>query len=140
MKYTRGERNNNPGNIRISSVRWQGEVTGKDKSFCSFSSPTMGIRALARVLLTYYRKYKLDTVACIIDRWAPTVENDTEAYVKSCCVQMCVDKDTPLKLTSYATLKSLVIAIIKHENGRIIYPDSIISDGVSLALGVVASP
>ena len=134
MKPTRGERNNNPGNVRLSSTKWQGQVPGPDKSFCTFATPQLGIRCLTKVLLTYYRKYKLTTVAEIIHRWAPTVENDTAAYIKSCCAAMCVSEEEKLNLHEFATMKNLVIAIIKHENGRCNYLDDVVNEGVRLAL------
>ena len=58
----RGIRNNNPGNIRHGE-KWEGLSDKQtDSSFCIFVSPEYGIRALAKVLLTYYKKYQLNTV------------------------------------------------------------------------------
>ena len=45
-KIARGERNNNPGNIR-HGAKWQGLAsTQTDKDFCQFISPEYGIRAI----------------------------------------------------------------------------------------------
>ena len=50
---TRGERNNNPGNIRTGST-WQGlSLQQTDADFCVFTDPKFGIRALAKVLLLF---------------------------------------------------------------------------------------
>ena len=38
--------------------------------FCVFRSPEWGIRALVKIIQTYERKYSLDTVRGIINRWA----------------------------------------------------------------------
>lgn len=46
----RGLRNNNPGNIRLSTTKWQGEVKGPDPVFCTFRSMPYGYRALMKVL------------------------------------------------------------------------------------------
>ena len=55
----RGERNNNPGNIRHGS-KWQGlSAQQTDPSFCQFVSPEYGIRAIYKLLQTYQKKYEL---------------------------------------------------------------------------------
>ena len=43
--------------------------------------PANGIRAIAKVLLTYQRQHGLDTLAELIERWAPAAENDSFAYI-----------------------------------------------------------
>ena len=78
VKIVRGMRNCNPGNIRISSQRFVGEVfSSKESSFKQFRSMEYGLRALMKLLLTYYNFYHLDTVHAIISRYAPSSENDT---------------------------------------------------------------
>lgn len=79
---TRGERNNNPLNIRSSKAfKWEGQ-TGSDKDgFCTFISLLKGVRAAFALLRTYNHTYKLDTIRGIITRWAPPSENDTESYI-----------------------------------------------------------
>lgn len=112
----RGIRNNNPGNIEWGDP-WQGlrpinERT--DPRFCQFTTPAYGIRALARTLITYQDKYGIRTVTAAINRWAPPVENDTGAYVRA--VQRAVGGDI-VNMHSYESLRPLVEAIIRHENG-----------------------
>lgn len=84
----RGIRNNNPGNIEWGSP-WQGLVAfdkRTDSRFAQFIDPASGIRALARVLITYQDKRRaadgspIDTIAEFIERWAPPFENNTKAY------------------------------------------------------------
>lgn len=41
-----------------------------------------GIRAAYVLLSTYYYGYKLQTIASIVRKWAPPMENDTSAYIK----------------------------------------------------------
>ena len=54
----RGIRNNNPGNIDRNATKWQGMADKQDDPrFIVFTSPQYGIRAMARVLLTYQSKY-----------------------------------------------------------------------------------
>jgi len=137
-KLTRGERNNNPGNIRESAgdaTRWQGERdTDDDRAFEEFKTPHDGIRALAKVLLNYQRRHHLDTVRQIIGRWAPPVENNTESYIKAVARSMATDADTPLDLEDEDRLAALTMAIIQHENGRCIYPHSQIWAATQAAL------
>ena len=134
MRPTRGERNNNPGNIR-DGQRWQGESgMDSDKAFEEFASPEDGIRALGKVLLTYQRKHGLRSVKQIVNRWAPPNENDTGAYVYSVAAALVVHPTEPLDLEDRNVLCKLVRAIIKHENGRVLYADAVIAEGVERAL------
>jgi len=133
MKNTRGERNNNPGNIRLSAANWQGKVAGEDAAFETFTDPQSGIRAMAKLLKTYQTKYNLRTVRQIIYRWAPASENNTESYVRSVAGAMGVGPDDVISLANDAVLTALVTAIITHENGRNIYASADISAGVAAA-------
>jgi hypothetical protein len=113
-----GIRSNNPGNLRHSSqFTWIGEVGVNEKGFCIFDTMENGIRALAKNLLSYFHKHGLDTVAGIIERWAPPGENDTGAYITSVAGSLGVAPDRVLDLEDVSTLASLVAAISRHENG-----------------------
>lgn len=73
---------NNPGNIRISSDSFRGEVRpSAHPSFCQFQTMADGYRAMFVIIRTYMRKYGLRTIDGIISRWAPPSENDTRAYI-----------------------------------------------------------
>lgn len=133
---TRGERNNNPGNIRHGS-NWLGLADEQpDKDFCTFTDAKFGFRALAKVLLFYQQRYGLDTVRTIIFRWAPPVENNTDAYVSAVAGRIGCDPDTHLDLRQYTEMYPLVDAITRHENGRNVYPRTTIDAGLALA-GIV---
>jgi hypothetical protein len=125
---TRGERNNNPGNIRISSTQWLGKIPGHDAAFETFSSVEYGIRALAKILITYQEKHGLKTIRQIINRWAPPSENDTNSYVNSVARDVGVGADDEVRVPD--VLLPLTKAIIKHENGRVVYSDIQIIDGL----------
>ena len=117
MKTSRGIRNNNPGNIRHGDP-WQGLAKDQpDTDFATFVSAAYGIRALARTLITYQDKYSLRTIRQIIGRWAPPKENDTPAYVRAVATQAGRQANAQLDLQTYADLRPLVEAIIRHENG-----------------------
>lgn len=128
----RGIRNNNPGNIRVGDD-WNGLVEEPtDKSFCQFIAACYGIRAMVVILLKYYKKHKLHTVEQIINRWSPSVENDTHGYVDHVCFQLNVRADESLNLTDKRVMEALVRAIIKHENGVDPYTYEV-RDGILLA-------
>ena len=79
---TRGERNNNPLNIRRSKAQWLGmRDFPTDKQFCEFQNITWGFRAAFMLLSTYYLKHKCCTIRQVITRWAPPSENNTANYI-----------------------------------------------------------
>ena len=131
---TRGERLNNPGNIEKGSILWRGLIQpGVDPRFCQFDKPEDGIRALARNLYNYQHRDGLTSVREIVNRWAPSIENDTPAYVAHVCSVLNIGEDAPLDLDDSATLQGLTKAIILHEQGRCIYSDADLAQDVSEA-------
>lgn len=126
MGSTRGERNNNPGNIRhdpgypaSAQTQWQGmSATQTDNNFVQFDNVLYGIRALHVNLNSYWTRHGLNTVAAIIARWAPAADhNNTAAYIDAVAQSMGVDANAALDMTDITTLGALVHAIILHENG-----------------------
>lgn len=133
---TRGERNNNPGNIRPAGYTWQGQTgidSGSMGSYVIFSTPEYGIRAIAKDLLTKFGR-GLDTVSAIITAYAPPSENPTASYISAVSQSLGVMSFSQLNLRDVSTLTNFVYAIIKHENGRVIYTPAQIAEGVSMAL------
>ncbi|WP_419810677.1 structural protein [Bacterioplanoides sp.] len=126
----RGIRNNNPGNIR-KGADWDG-AAGDDGAFVIFDSPEFGIRALSKLLLNYERLYGLNTVSGIINRYAPTNENNTLAYVESVAGKLGVNPHE--QITVADRLPELVKAIIYHENGQQPYSDDLIGRGIGMAV------
>ena len=134
----RGIRNHNPGNIR-KGENWKGLSDKQtDSPFCVFVSPEYGIRALVKVLLTYYKKYQLNTVKKIIGRYAPPNENETESYIQSVAGMLGVLPDEVIDVSSPAVLLVLLRAIIRHENGIQPYSTEQLVEGLKLA-GVMLS-
>lgn len=142
MAYTgtRGLRNNNPGNIKYDGTAWQGLASPpSDGTFCIFTDPAYGIRAMAVILQNYVAVDGVpSTVTDIISRWAPptlpsgAIENNTVAYI--------ADVDSQLGLTPGndaidlgSSLAPLVAAIISHENTIQPYSATTIAQGVSMA-------
>lgn len=136
MTTPRGIRNNNPGNIDRTAEKWQGMAADQssDSRFVVFSAPVWGLRALAKVLLSYQRKHGLRTPAAIIGRWAPPVENDTGAYARQVAKALGVGVDDQIDLQRPEMLQRILPAIVQHENGQQPYPAALIAEAVRLAL------
>ena len=133
-KLTRGIRNNNPGNIRKSKDPWQGLAERQtDADFFVFQGPIYGIRAIARILITYQDKYGLQNINGLISRWAPPNENKTDAYVAEVVVKTGFAAGQSVNMHSYADLKPVVKAIILQENGQQPYTDAQIDKALVLA-------
>lgn len=83
---TRGQRNNNLGNIKINPANdWVGKIPesiNTDGVFEQFESTEYGVRAMIKLLFTYINSGD-DKVSKIINRYAPKSENDTKAYIKA---------------------------------------------------------
>lgn len=137
----RGIRNHNPGNIeRVAGVVWEGEAEHQgDERFVCFSSPKWGIRAIARVLITYADARRardgsrIDTVQEVIERWAPPVENDSGAYAAHVRARLGVEPGMILDIKRPDVMRGLIEAIIAHENGQQPYTDAQITAGMVLA-------
>ncbi|CDM12563.1 Phage protein inside capsid D [Cronobacter phage Dev2] len=128
---TRGIRNNNIGNIRVSKDQWEG-ATGDDGSFVTFDTPDSGVRALAKNLMSYGRQ-GYDSIEKIITRWAPPSENDTQSYINSVVAATGIPATQSIDLTNPDVLASLSEAIGYHETGSR-YDPEVYKLGVSRAL------
>jgi len=115
LALAHGVRNNNPGNIRAGIDVWKGQVGVDSDGFVIFDTIINGFRAMYKTLLTYRRKYDLNTIAGIITRWAPPESNNTSAYIAKVSQRLGIKPDAPLNLSDYPTL---MLAIAKQETGR----------------------
>ncbi|WP_340608072.1 structural protein [Xenorhabdus bharatensis] len=124
---TRGIRNNNPGNIDHNPAnKWQGQLQhdpNLEKRFCRFESPEYGIRALMKLLCNYH-KGGHNSISKMINRWAPSNENNTTAYINGVAKALNVDQFERIEINR-STLIALAKSIIRHENGRQPYSDDI---------------
>lgn len=136
LKQPRGIRNNNPGNIRRSSYRWRGLAPADqqtDTAFFRFVDPVYGIRAMAIILLKYQSHYGLHTVRSVINRWAPPVENNTDAYAKAVSASLNIGPDDDISLKNPSTMYMILCAIIRHENGQQPYGRDVIMQAINMA-------
>ena len=117
MSTSRGLRNNNPGNIRISKDKWQGlKAKQTDKSFFQFISIEYGYRALIRTLQNYRKLYGCQTIADFIKRWAPENENNTAGYITRVCKEMQVPSTCIPDINDKDMMCAFAAAISQVEN------------------------
>lgn len=117
MNKPRGIRNNNPGNIRKTDVKWKGEVAGTDSAFETFVSMPYGYRAMIKLLQNYQKNHRLKTIRQIITRWAPPSENNTSAYISTVSKRTGIGPDVAIDMKDRATALSVASAISFKENG-----------------------
>ena len=117
----RGIRNHNPLNIRKSKDKWKGlSITQNDPSFCQFETLESGWRAAFYLLTrTYYHKYRLYTIRSIISKWAPSIENKTDAYIANVSRLTGIAPDEPIGIPSDQPARWIAIgrAMAIQENG-----------------------
>lgn len=115
---TRGLRNNNPGNLRLSKDKWQGlRLLQTDKEFFQFETMAHGYRALIRTLQNYRKLHKCQTIADFISRYAPKIENNTAGYIQRVCREMQVPTTYVPDVNDKATMCNFAAAISQVENG-----------------------
>lgn len=114
---TRGERNNNPGNLEyVESIKWNGQ-TGSDGRYAVFDTAINGIRAMMIDIHTGFYRDNENTVRKVIREWAPFVDgNPEEAYTQFVAARMGVGPDTVLNW--HTQIIPLTRAIVEFENGR----------------------
>lgn len=118
-KRPRGLRNCNPGNIRKNEIVYQGEIIpSRDDEFKQFTSMAYGYRAMFVVLYTYQKRYGLNTIASMISRYAPNIENHTEAYIKSVSEDSRVPASGRITVTNGDVMVPIVAAMSRVENGE----------------------
>lgn len=114
----RGIRNNNPLNIRIGNV-WLGEVREPtDPDFEQFISMVYGVRAGFVLLRRYIRHYHRTNIPQVIAAWAPSTENNTEAYITTVCQMSKISRDETLDYYNQDQMFRLMDAMIFHECGQ----------------------
>jgi hypothetical protein len=91
---SRPQRNNNPGDIEYGRFSVAHGATGSDGRFAVFPSPDAGFRAMAALLSA--PAYAGLTVGQALDKWAPPIENNTNAYTAFVCKAVGCTPDTPL--------------------------------------------
>lgn len=114
----RSLRNNNPGNIEDGEfARSLPGYKGTDGRFAVFETPEAG-KAAQVALLGSYGSRGFNTVAKIINRWAPPADNNpTDAYVQFVSAKLGVDPNAPLDLSNPQVAEAVASAIAQFEGG-----------------------
>lgn len=114
----RNQRNNNPGNIEDGPfARSLPGYVGSDGRFAIFDSPEAGKVAQERLLGSYGAR-GVDTVAKVINRWAPPSDNNpTDAYVAFVAQRLGVDPNQSLDLRDRSVARKFADAIEAFEGG-----------------------
>lgn len=136
MTPTRGERNNNPGNIDYNPRNaWVGQIGPEPEGrFARFSEAVYGIRAIGKLLRRYVAEGVASTPFGLISKWAPAVENNTPGYVARVAADLGVTPNALIDLDDPAVLTAIGKAIITVENGRCVYDDATLERGIGMAL------
>lgn len=114
----RAIRNNNPGNLVYTNIKWQGKIPkhqNKDRRFEMFIAPEYGIRAMIKDLKHDIEKGN-NTVPTLIEEYSPRFENNTDDYIKTVCNDLSVSK-TAVLLPTINTLRLLVLSMCRVETG-----------------------
>ncbi|QQU53692.1 hypothetical protein [Serratia liquefaciens] len=123
-----GFRNHNPGNLREAS-----NTTGKNGGFSTFASDNDGLAAMARQLMLYGDRGN-NALNGIIHTYAPKSENNTRAYIDSVSGDTGFDVRQRLNLHDPETLKVLMAAMIKHENGAQPFSEDQLKNAIQTAI------
>lgn len=122
----RGIRNNNPGNLILTSTKWNGKVPNEINNdwegnpnnvvneFEQFVELRYGIRALMRDIYNDYSRKGKTTVTALISEFAPAFENNTASYINT--VVKMIGSNIIGELTQEKMI-ALCKAIILVENG-----------------------
>lgn len=128
----RGIRNNNPGNIEIAGNNWQGKIPesqNTDGRFEQFTAYVYGVRAMIKLIRdSYIQKQGRNTIWKILEKYAPSHENNTQAYAAQVASRVGIASNEPLP-TDRHTMRKLIQAMARVENGT----DAISDDMFNLA-------
>jgi len=114
----RGLRNNNPGNLVITGIAWQGKIPvsqNTDGQFEQFTSLQYGIRAMAMDIINDVRNNNY-SLTQLIHEYAPPFENNTQSYINQVAAATGINPNAPLQLST-DSLQSILYAMMKIENG-----------------------
>ena len=102
---------NNPGCIRPGNEDVDkyaiGVVDTKSGPFLAFMNPEAGFKAL-KVLLSHYGNF---TVESMINRYAPSFENDTDKYIRNVCSKLKCSRSALVKDVDQDKLANVISEI-----------------------------
>lgn len=115
----RGVRNNNPVNVTNlgGDQKWAGQ-TGSDGAYATFATPEAGMAAADKNLQAYGTKHGIDTIAGVIQRWAPPSDNDTASYIATVAKATGIDPNQKINLKNPNVRQKLLTAMSGVELGQ----------------------
>lgn len=114
----RGIRNNNPGNLVKTGIKWNGEIEGDDSRFETFKSIEFGTRAMMLDILHDLQKPETNTISKFIKEYAPPHENNTLSYINFVSTNAGVSPNVEIVKVTKSLLIAVSKAIVSMENGR----------------------
>src|ERR1700690_423640 len=127
MGNTRGERNNNPGNLRYSvNNPWQGQTGADSAGFAVFDTPENGLRAMFITLKNQIAR-GLNTLSLLIPTYSATAQ---AAYIANVSAWAGIGADTPFDASFVPVLAP---AMIRMENGNMPYTSNQLAYAASAA-------
>lgn len=112
----RNWRNQNPGNVVSTKINWEGKI-GTAGRFCVFSNPEFGKRVTRKILDNRRKEGK--TLEQAIHSYAPSIENNTDAYIKFLENYSGVKRSTFLYLVDEILMEKIAQGIFIHEGRKI---------------------
>lgn len=107
-------KNNNPGNIRATSIMYKLGAIGESNGWCVFASEQDGINAMKKLLLS--NGYNGKTLRGAIYKWAPAKDsNNPERYTQFVSKSSDISPDKPMNEMSAYELEKMVRAMQKFE-------------------------
>lgn len=127
-----GVRQNNPMNIEYNKRNdWDGQLSNSGERFARFKNPAFGFRAGAKVLRSYARQ-GFTTLSEMINRFAPSHENDTNTYVQNVSDWTGIGIHQRVDVNNDAELASVIHAMSRMEVGQY-YDLNMAKKGVAMA-------
>lgn len=124
---------NNPGNIKITGDRWQGQIfPGESNTFVTFSTLDYGFRALFKLIRNEIIGGN-DTIEKLIYDWAPPSENDTESYINYLVYFTHYNRSDNINPDQYDLIYSLGLNMARFETGEQYFPQQSIDNGFKMA-------
>lgn len=99
----------NPGNLR---------VPGSKTAFQDFDTDEAGVQQMARQLLLYQDRDKLNTIGGIVSKYAPSNENNTKAYINAVVGRTGYSVNQKLDLHDPSQMAAVISAMLKQENAK----------------------
>ena len=114
---SRNWRNNNPGNIEYGNFAKSHGAIGTDGRFAVFPDYQTGRQAKASLIFDS-SSYRNKTIAGVISRYAPSFENDTNAYTNAVASAVGVSSSTKVRDLSERQKSAMLDAMERVEGFR----------------------